>query len=169
MPRDLASSGVQSSRRASPAAGSTTAARALSASPAAEFVGSCGKGLCKFKLPSPEWPPAALFSRQIIDGNNTEDREADGFDLHWTAQRSAQKFNNQREQQAEHQTRSSPGAHQQRPIGPVRRIGQGGRLNQRQPFGALLAGHARASFGFHEIAGDVLILLTKRVGIALKL
>src|SRR5438270_361264 len=112
MPRDLASSGVQSSCRASPAPGSLTAAGVLSASSGAELVESCGKGLCKFKLPSPEWPPAALLSRQIIDGNDADDREADGFDLNRAAQRPPQQFDQEREEQPEHETGGGACAHQ---------------------------------------------------------
>src|SRR3954447_3911960 len=97
MPRDLASSGVQSSSCASPGVGSASAGTAFS-SPDAGPVGSCGNGLCKFKLPPPELPPASLLAWQLINRNDSKHRETEPFDLCRAAQRPPQQLDEQRQQ-----------------------------------------------------------------------
>ena len=66
------------------------------------------------------------------------------FDLHRAAQRPPQQFDHQREEQAEHKAGRSARSHEKRTIGPIRLIGQARRLDQRQPFRTLFAGHALA-------------------------
>src|SRR5436305_144500 len=115
MPRLLARSDDQPSVCAPPCDGNATVGRALS-SPDAEWVGSCGNELCKFKFPSPERPPAALFPRQLIYWNDTDDRVTDSLDLRGAAQRPPQQLDNQRQEKSEDKAGGGTATDQKRTV-----------------------------------------------------
>src|SRR5215213_1595001 len=126
-------------------------------------------GLCKTGLALPEEREAFPTRIRLKNWYHAKHRKTHGLNLGRASHRPVQELDEKREKETERKSRSCSAGDDDRPVGPIRFVRKGRRLDERETLGTLFVRKPRAALRPQQVRRDLGILLPDIVRLRLEL